>query len=178
MCKQKIIISKQSEKIELKLLEEKEGNTIEKLRTKAFVGKNGITDKKVEGDLKTPRGTFNIGISFGTYDKINNKKIKYIKITPNLYWIDDSDSAYYNQLVDITKVPKDWKHAEHLAEYPIQYEYAIEIKTNPQNKPNRGSAIFIHCSNGNQTAGCVSIERNDMKKLIEMIDENAVVTIL
>lgn len=161
MCKQKIIISKQSEKIELKLLEEKEGKTIEKLRTKAFVGKNGITDKKVEGDLKTPRGTFNIGISFGTYDKINNKKIKYIKITPNLYWIDDSDSAYYNQLVDITKVQKDWKHAEHLAEYPIQYEYAIEIKTNPQNKPNRGSAIFIHCSNGNQTAGCISIERND-----------------
>ena len=106
------------------------------------------------------------------------KKIKYIKITPNLYWIDDSDSAYYNQLVDITKVQKDWKHAEHLAEYPIQYEYAIEIKTNPQNKPNRGSAIFIHCSNGNQTAGCISIERNDMKKLIEMIDENAVVTIL
>lgn len=85
MCKQKIIISKQSEKIELKLLEEKEGKTIEKLRIKAFVGKNGITDKKVEGDLKTPRGTFNIGISFGTYDKINNKKIKYIKITPNLY---------------------------------------------------------------------------------------------
>ena len=48
MCKQKIIISKQSEKIELKLLEEKEGKIIEKLRIKAFVGKNGITDKKVE----------------------------------------------------------------------------------------------------------------------------------
>ena len=58
MCKQKIIISKQSEKIELKLLEEKEGKTIEKLCTKAFVGKNGITDKKVEGDSKNSERDF------------------------------------------------------------------------------------------------------------------------
>ena len=47
-----------------------------------------------------------------------------------MYWIDDSKSKYYNKLVDITKTKKDWNSAEHLIDYPIEYEYLVEIKTN------------------------------------------------
>ena len=66
-----------------------------------------------------------------------NDNIKYIEINKNLYWVDDIYSKYYNQLVDITKVKKDWSSAEHLIEYPKQYEYAIEIKANSNNLPGK-----------------------------------------
>lgn len=108
--------------------------------TEAFIGKNGITANKVEGDGKTPEGIFKIGLIFGTHSKEDielNKNIKYIKINKNLYWVDDIYSKYYNKLVDITKVNKDWTTAEHLIEYPRQYEYAIEIKTNSKNIPGK-----------------------------------------
>lgn len=108
--------------------------------TDAFIGKNGITANKVEADGKTPEGIYQLGLVFGTHDKKDiklNQNIKYIKINKNLYWVDDIYSKYYNQLVDITKVSKDWKSAEHLIEYPQQYEYAIEIKTNSKNTPEK-----------------------------------------
>lgn len=108
--------------------------------TDAFIGKNGMTSNKVEGDGKTPEGIYQLGLVFGTHDKKDiklNENIKYIKINKNFYWVDDIYSKYYNQLVDITKVSNDWTTAEHLIEYPEQYEYAIEIKTNPKNIPGK-----------------------------------------
>ena len=104
--------------------------------TKAFIGENGTTINKIEGDSKTPEGIFEFGVFFGMHAKKDieiNKNIDYIQINKNLYWVDDIYSKYYNQLVDITKVRKDWKSAEHLIAYPMEYEYAIEIKTNPKN---------------------------------------------
>jgi L,D-peptidoglycan transpeptidase YkuD (ErfK/YbiS/YcfS/YnhG family) len=94
-----------------------------------------------------------------------------------MYWVDDFKSKYYNQLVDITRVEKDWTSAEHLIDYPIQYEYLIEIKTNPQNIAKKGSAIFLHCSNNEPTAGCVAINSMDMKKIVENIDKNTKIKI-
>lgn len=115
-------------------------NSIKILETDAFIGKNGLTPNKIEGDGKTPEGIYKLGVIFGTHCKEELKlgeNFKYIKVNPNLYWVDDIYSKYYNQLVDITKVKKCWKSAERLIEYPKQYEYAIEIKTNPNNIPGR-----------------------------------------
>ena len=99
----------------------------------------------------------------------------YKQITKEMYWVDDQKSKYYNQLVDITKVEKDWMSGEHLIEYPIQYEYLIEIKTNPDNIPGNGSAIFLHCSNKQSTSGCISINRIIMKKIIQNIDKDNII---
>lgn len=148
------------------------------IETKAYIGKNGLTSKKVEGDGKTPIGEFELGTILGTHAIVKNKnELEYIKITDNMYWVDDSKSKYYNQLVDISKVEKDWDSAEHLIDYPIQYEYLIEIKTNPKNTPGDGSAIFLHCEANKPTAGCVAINKQCMKKIIENIDENTKIVI-
>ena len=144
----------------------------------AFIGKNGPTINKQEGDDPTPIGEFNLGLLLGMHDEISNKNFNYAKINPNMSWVDDSNSIYYNKLVDITKVKKDWKSAEHLIDYPIQYEYLVEIKSNPLNIPKKGSAIFLHCRNNNATHGCIAINRNDMEKLINNINENTKIKIL
>lgn len=148
------------------------------IEVSAFIGKNGPTLNKQEGDDCTPIGKFDLGLLLGTHDEISNKNYSYKKINSNMYWVDDSNSIFYNKLVDITKVEKDWNSAEHLIDYPIQYEYLIEIKSNPLDIPNKGSAIFLHCSNNNATHGCVAINRNDMEKLINNIDENTKINII
>lgn len=150
-------------------------NNVKLFSTKAFIGKNGITNDKREGDGKTPIGKYNLGVAFGMHDEIEFSN--YIKITKNLHWVDDINSKFYNQLVDITKVRKDWNSSEHLIEHPKQYEYAMEIKTNPKNIPNKGSAIFLHCSAGKPTAGCVAIDSQYMKLLLEKLQNNAVICI-
>ena len=81
-----------------------------------------------------------------------------------------------NQLIVINQI-KDWKSAEHLIEYPKQYEYAIEIRTNIENVPGKGSAIFLHCSNDKTTAGCVAIDRENMIELFKMLKRGAVIII-
>ena len=135
--------------------------------TEAFLGRNGVTTNKKEGDLKTPIGTFNLGIAFGTHDIQKEFQIQYIQINENLYWVDDVSSKYYNQLVDEKNVSKDWKSAEHLIRYLTQYEYAIEIKANEKNIKGKGSAIFLHCSNGNATSGCVAIPKESMQYILK-----------
>lgn len=150
------------------------------IETVAYIGKKGITLNKEEGDEKTPIGEFELGLVFGTKSEREIKhdiNVKYKKINENLYWIDDFKSKYYNTLVDITKVEKDWKSAEHLIDYPIQYEYAIEIKINPQNISYKGSALFLHCKNMDYTKGCIAVESNIMKQIIENIDENTKIKI-
>lgn len=149
------------------------------IETIAYIGKNGVTTEKQEGDGKTPLGEFKLGIMLGTH--IMQKDVnglKYLKITKDMYWVDDSKSKYYNQLVNILEVEKDWNSAEHLIDYPIQYEYLIEIKTNPNNIPEKGSAIFLHCTNNKPTAGCIAINKDSMKKIIESINENTKIEIL
>lgn len=142
--------------------------------TEAFIGKNDFTKQKNEGDGKTPIGIYETGILFGTHKIL---KENYVEIHENLYWVDDIHSKYYNQLVDITKVQKDWKSAEHLIEYPKQYEYAIELKTNPNNIKGKGSAIFLHCSVNKPTAGCIAIEKEKMQEIFRLIKKNATINI-
>ena len=151
------------------------------IQTFACIGKNGVTTSKKEGDGKTPLGTFRIGLFLGTHKEKEVKektKLKYKQINKNMYWVDDSNSKYYNQLVDITKTEKDWNSAEHLIQYPIQYEYLIEIKTNPYNIPYKGSAIFLHCTNNKPTQGCIAIDKKQMEKLIENINNKTLIEIL
>lgn len=147
------------------------------IETSAYIGKNGIATQKQEGDGKTPLGIFELGIALGTHPSIINKKIKYKQITKYMYWVDDPESNYYNQLVNISTTPKDWNSAEHLIQYPIEYEYLIEIKTNPDSIPGKGSAIFLHCSNNKSTAGCIAIDKESMKKIIENINEDTKIEI-
>lgn len=142
--------------------------------TDAFIGRNGMISDKIEGDGKTPKGSFKLGIAFGTHDKKDvDSSIEYVKIEENLYWVDDVNSRYYNQLVDTRRINEAWKSAEHLIDYPIQYEFAIEIKCNENNIRGKGSAVFLHCSNGKPTAGCVSIDRTKMKELLEKLKKGA-----
>lgn len=175
--KQLILVrkSKAKEKAQFSFWVKKDELWEEVIKTEAYVGKNGMTANKIEGDGKTPIGKFGIGIAFGTHEKIG--KLEYKKINENMYWIDDVSSKCYNQLVEKDTVCHDFRNGEHLIEYPIEYEYAIEIKTNPQNTKGKGSAIFLHCSNNKPTGGCIAIDKKYMREILERIEKDAVIII-
>lgn len=158
----------------------KENGKIIKTVDDVSFGKNGACDYKdmKEGGKKTPLGTYNLGIAFGTHKL--NIKYPYIKIDENCYWIDDVDSKYYNCLVSKKTIEdfgykyvysnvSNYLSAEHLIDYK-GYEYAIFIEYNTRRIKNKGSAIFLHCKERPYTLGCISIPKNDMKWLINYID--------
>lgn len=143
------------------------------IKTIAYVGKNGFTNNAREGSKTTPIGNYELGVSFGKYN-LDSLNIPYFKIEYGHAWCDDINSIYYNQLIDYEYAKKNSISVEHLIEYIDDlYEYAIEIKTNKDNIPGKGSAIFIHCmGNKNYTLGCIAIDRKNMLYLLKNINKN------
>ena len=134
------------------------------IETQCFIGEYGLTNNKIEGDKKTPTGEYELGLAFGIetleLDNLKNNKIEYIKIDKELYWVDDIQSKWYNKLVNINKVEKDWKTAEHL-----------------KGILGKGSAIFMHCTNGKSTSGCIAVEKKMMIQILKNIDKNTKIKI-
>ena len=139
------------------------------LKCKGYVGKKGINKKK-EGDMKTPSGTFGFTGAFGI-KKNPGAKMNYTRVNKYLYWC--GDKKYYNRLIDVKK-KKHRCRGEHLIDYKPHYYYGMVLNYNPKHKYKKGSAIFLHCK-GKQpyTAGCIAVSRKSMKKIIKNAEAGA-----
>jgi len=174
-----IVIKTKENKIELY-----EDKKLIKSLTEVYIGKNGLTDNKIEGDNCTPKGLYKLGFAFGTLDNIFS--YPYYKINENHYWVSDTESKYYNEWVEINENNKiypysymnntdkiTWNDAEHLIDYPIQYKLAFVIEYNMFPKvPNRGSAIFFHVNKNNVTAGCVATSLHNLLFIINWLQKD------
>lgn len=148
----------------------------ETLSCSARVGRNGITGNKREGDGKTPRGIYSFGQAFGVAGNPGTSR-RWLQVNNNHYWVDDVHSAYYNKLVDASQTGIQWSSAEHLISYPTAYRYAIALNYNTACTPGAGSAIFLHCSTGGATAGCISVSQSDMIRILKMIQGDTLIGI-
>ena len=68
---QLIVVKRQNDfnKAILSFYENREGRFYKVLETEAFIGKNGMTEEKREGDGKTPKGVYELGLAFGIHDR-------------------------------------------------------------------------------------------------------------
>ncbi len=133
-----------------------------------FVGRNGVTASKKEGDGCTPVGLFKLGHAFGIKEKPDTKAA-YRSITENSYWVDDTHSCYYNTWFE-GQQNDGWSSAEHLADYPREYAYAVVVEYNTAERlPGKGSAVFLHCGN-RPTAGCVAIPEPALLNILKWLD--------
>ena len=148
----------------------------QQLSCSARVGRNGITSNKREGDGKTPSGIYSFGQAFGTAGNPGNSR-SWLQVNNNHYWVDDSNSPYYNKLVDASQTGIQWNSAEHLASYPTAYKYAIAVNYNTACTPNAGSAIFLHCSTGGSTAGCISVSQTNMIRILQSLQSDTLIGI-
>ena len=131
-----------------------------------YVGKNGL-GKQIEGDKKTPVGTFKITKAFGI-NKDPGSAIGYTRLNKYLYW--SGEQGTYNQMVDSRKLGHVPVNSEHLIDYDPHYRYVLAIGYNKKNVYGKGSAIFLHCLGSNPyTGGCVAVPQKNMKKMIQYV---------
>ena len=156
------------------IIELKNKNTLilGEFKFKCSIGKKGLSGNKKEGDYKTPKGTYKLGILY--YRKDRNPKpdirIKTKKIKRNMGWCNDPKNKRYNNEVIINKSIK----YEKLFRHDYKYNYLITIEYNTKKIiPYKGSAIFIHLTeNYEPTAGCIALRKNDFLVLSKLISKN------
>ena len=127
---------------------------------------------KKEGDGNSPAGIFNLSGLFG-YEDIRSD-MNSLKVDDRTFCVDDSKSAYYNQIVKTDTVKKDWNSAETMRMKSDAYKYGIFVDYNVKpSVPNMGSCIFMHIWSGSSkpTAGCTAMKEADILKLIDFLDK-------
>jgi len=159
------------------VLKNKDTLLLDEFKFKCSSGKKGATFNKTEGDLKTPRGTYSLGPLFYRKDKIIkiNTKLNKVPIKKNMYWCNDINSKYYNQLITS---PKKGKH-EKMFRNDSKYDLIIIINYNTKKIiKNKGSAIFLHLtSDYKKTEGCVAIKKTDMLVLLKLVNNKTKINI-
>ena len=161
------------------LIKNKETLIFDNFTFRCSIGKKGLTKKKIEGDQKTPIGTFSLGKLYFRNDRnaIINTKIKCIPIKKDMGWCDDpKDKKNYNKLI---KINKNLKY-EKLYRKDSKYDLLIPIKYNTKKTvPGKGSAIFIHLTkNYSKTLGCITLKKNDFLILLKLINKNTKIKII
>lgn len=139
----------------------------------ASVGNCGFAkvEEKHEGDGRTPVGVYTFGTFFG--NKPNpGVKFPYKQTTDNDYWVDDSESKYYNTWQTGPADGK-WSSAENLGLTGHVYDYAAVINYNTEERvPGKGSAIFMHIwsGQGRGTGGCVAMAEENLLTVLKWLD--------
>ena len=147
-------------------------------KIKCAVGKRGIGIKRKEGDFITPLGEFKIKFILFRKDRVKNFKtsLKKIPITTRMGWCDDQNSKRYNTLINY---PFSF-NSEKLRRKDNIYDIILVLNFNMNPiKKNKGSAIFIHVAKKNykSTEGCVAVSKQDLRKIIKMINRKTIVSI-
>ncbi|WP_432065913.1 L,D-transpeptidase family protein [Streptomyces sp. C10-9-1] len=143
--------------------------------TGARVGARGVTDgtTRRQGTLTTPAGTYTITEGFGLEPA--RTRMPYTRVDERHWWVQDPQSPHYNQLrtadrADFPLTEEGERGSEHLADRPVQYALALVIDFNRWPAvPGRGAGIFLHVNGAGATAGCVSVPRETMERLMAWI---------
>jgi D-alanyl-D-alanine dipeptidase len=124
---------------------------------------------KKEGDGRSPAGLFYLGNGFGYEPFKITFPYKVYKTTDHC--VDDSNSKWYNKIIDSKRVKKDYKSFEHMKLKNNLYKYGITVNHNPNQIKNGGSCIFIHIRSGNGkgTAGCTAMNQDNIIKVLKWL---------
>ena len=151
---------------------------IDEFKFRCCIGKKGLTSNKIEGDKKTPKGTFEIGNLYFRKDRKEKPStlLKCIEIKNDMGWCNDSRfPKKYNKLF---KIQNKIKH-EKLKRKDCKYDLLIPIKYNFK-KPitGKGSCIFIHLTKDYEPpAGCIALKEKDFLIMIKLIKKNTKIKI-
>ena len=144
------------------------------IRMEGYTGSNGIAHNRQRNTRQSPAGLWKLGAAFGLAEKPAHLRLAWRDITPQSDWVCDAHSPYFNtwqERDDPTLLPWNDNDVEHLADYDPTYRYAcvMEYNTPPYVIPDRGCAIFLHCSD-HPTGGCIGLLEEDMLATLLWLD--------
>jgi L,D-peptidoglycan transpeptidase YkuD (ErfK/YbiS/YcfS/YnhG family) len=131
------------------------------------LGRGGIKANKREGDGGTPRGVFFPRRLWWRADRHVRPKtfLAARPIRPEDAWCEDPADRHYNQPIRLDR----GQPGDRLTREDHLYDFIVEIDHNTGPRiAGRGSAVFLHLARQNfsPTAGCVSMTRSDMLRLL------------
>ncbi|MFJ6699633.1 L,D-transpeptidase [Streptomyces sp. NPDC091272] len=149
------------------------GRWVEAGRAPARFGANGLAEgaSRVQGTSTTPTGLYGLPYGFGTEAAPAGTEVAYRRVGPNSWWCQDNRSLSYNRWVE--PLPADCRpgEAEKLDEYGTQYAHALVVAFNyPRPVRGRGAGIFLHVDGRGATAGCVSVPKDAMRRILRWAD--------
>jgi D-alanyl-D-alanine dipeptidase len=132
---------------------------------------------KREGDHTSPAGIFRMGDAFGYAAKEPaGWKMKYVSLSPSTDCVDDSESRFYNQILDSSTVSPDWKSAEHMRDAGEAYRWGLVIQHNAlPARPAGGSCVFMHIwgGPGRGTEGCTAMPEPQIISILGWLKPSA-----
>jgi L,D-peptidoglycan transpeptidase YkuD (ErfK/YbiS/YcfS/YnhG family) len=131
------------------------------------LGRGGILANKREGDGGTPRGTFSPLRLWWRADRHPRPRtfLPVRPIRPEDAWCEDPRDRHYNQPIRLIRD----QPGDRLTREDHLYDFIVEIDHNSAPRiAGRGSAVFLHLarSNFSPTAGCVSMTKSAMLRLL------------
>jgi L,D-peptidoglycan transpeptidase YkuD (ErfK/YbiS/YcfS/YnhG family) len=134
------------------------------------LGRGGIRANKREGDGGTPKGIFLPRQLWWRADRHPRPRtfLPVRAIEPEDAWCEDPGSRHYNRpmRLDPDQGGDRLKRDDHL------YDFIVEIDHNTLPRvAGRGSAVFLHLARDDfsPTAGCVSMTKDAMLRLLERL---------
>jgi len=143
---------------------------------RAEIGSSGLKANKSEGDGSTPIGTYAIGSVMYGVSANPGLAYPYHRIVCGDWWDEDSSSVSYNRFVHLpcSTPPPFGGDSEALWQITPQYDYFAVVDYNDSpTVPGRGSAIFIHLSVGEPTAGCIALPEAQLLTTLRWLEPGA-----
>ncbi|WP_236245482.1 L,D-transpeptidase [Streptomyces sp. CC210A] len=142
----------------------------------ARFGAGGLVagEQREQGTSTTPTGVYGLPYAFGIEPPPRGTSYPYRRVREDSWWCQDNASASYNRWVE--PLPADCRadEAEHLVTYAQQYAYGLVVAFN-YDRPvrGRGAGIFLHVHGKGATAGCVSVSREAMVRILRWVRKDA-----
>jgi len=125
---------------------------------------------KHEGDGRAPAGIFRLPYAFG--ERAISIRYPYHRMTSAHRCVDDSNSRYYNQIIDSRNAVQDYRSFERMKFASGLYSYGLFVAHNPRRLPKAGSCIFLHIKkpDGRPTVGCTAMAKEEIVTILKWLD--------
>jgi L,D-peptidoglycan transpeptidase YkuD (ErfK/YbiS/YcfS/YnhG family) len=140
----------------------------------AHVGADGVSTAPSETRSATPVGSFTLTQAFGAYSDPGTA-LPYFKTNASDWWISQGGPLYNTHQHCASGCGfTPGAPNEHLAYELPYYRYAVIIDYNTRNAPGgvrqgKGSAFFLHVTDGYATAGCVAIPQANLVSIMKWL---------
>ncbi|MDF0532567.1 L,D-transpeptidase family protein [Tsukamurella sp. 8F] len=131
----------------------------------AHLGSQGIGAAQDEVP-RTPQGVWSLDQAFGRQANPGSA-MPYFQATRSDWWDGSASSPTYDRQVNAPSSPGNG--SENLYDAGPVYDYAVHFDNNPSHTPGKGSAFFLHVTDGNPTAGCVAVDRQSMISILKWL---------
>ncbi|GGW50999.1 L,D-transpeptidase family protein [Streptomyces griseoloalbus] len=139
----------------------------------ARFGAKGLTEgaARRQGTHTTPTGLYGLPYAFGIEAAPRGTAYSYRPVRRDSWWCQDDDSRFYNRWTEPRAADCRAAEAEHLIGYRAQYAHALVVDFNYRRPVRgRGAGIFLHVNGRGATAGCVSVPKDAMQKILRWAD--------